>query len=131
MLAELVRVVRPGGRVAVIVRAVDMPRWTNVPLPPSLHARICRPAGGVSEGGCADASLLRRMSAAGLAQVQGGPAWAWLQPGNRYWEITMSQVLGGLTAEEVGIWQERLDRARREGLPVCYAQPYYCAVGVK
>ena len=34
MLAEMVRVTRPGGRVAVIVRTIDMPWWVNAPLRP-------------------------------------------------------------------------------------------------
>ncbi len=32
MLAEFVRVTKPGGRVAVVVRSIDMPRWVNVPV---------------------------------------------------------------------------------------------------
>ena len=35
MLAELVRVAKPGGRVAVMVRAIDIPLVVNVPLRPS------------------------------------------------------------------------------------------------
>jgi SAM-dependent methyltransferase len=43
MLAELVRVTKPGGRVAVIVRAIDMPAWVNLPLPASLKRRVEAP----------------------------------------------------------------------------------------
>src|SRR5215469_13945247 len=34
MLAEMIRVTKPGGRVAVIVRGVDVPSWVNLPLSP-------------------------------------------------------------------------------------------------
>jgi ubiquinone/menaquinone biosynthesis C-methylase UbiE len=34
MLAELVRVTKPGRRIGVVVRATDMPRYLNVELPP-------------------------------------------------------------------------------------------------
>ena len=36
MLPEIVRVTRPGGRVGVVVRAIDMPFWVNLPLAPAL-----------------------------------------------------------------------------------------------
>jgi hypothetical protein len=54
-LAELARVVRPGGRVAVLVRAVDIPAWDSLPLRPELWAKLAaRPSAGVTAGGCAD-----------------------------------------------------------------------------
>ena len=37
MLAEIVRVTRPGGRIGVVVRAVDMPFWVNLPLDPTVE----------------------------------------------------------------------------------------------
>jgi SAM-dependent methyltransferase len=43
MLAEMIRVTKPGGRVAVIVRAVDVPSWVNLPLGPELRAKVSSP----------------------------------------------------------------------------------------
>ena len=40
MLAEMLRLTRRGGRVGVIVRASDQPRFLNLSLPPELEATI-------------------------------------------------------------------------------------------
>jgi SAM-dependent methyltransferase len=40
MLSEMIRVTKPGGRVGVIVRAVDLPSVVNAPLPPALKAKL-------------------------------------------------------------------------------------------
>jgi SAM-dependent methyltransferase len=54
ILAELVRVVKPGGRVAVMVRALDIPWVVNVPLRPETKTKVQMPRGFVGAKGCAD-----------------------------------------------------------------------------
>jgi len=73
MLVEMVRVIRPGGRVAVVVRTIDMPWWVNAPLGPALEAKVEAPSAqkgsGVAARGCADASIYGRFHAAGLGKL--------------------------------------------------------------
>ena len=133
MLAEMARITRPGGRVAVIVRAVDRGQWTNLPLPKALKVKVEADtgSGGVSARGCADESLLRRFHDAGLRQVRGGPAWAWMQPGDAWWANSERQVLGNLSGDEIKTWRSALAAALAEGLPISVARPFHCAAGVK
>jgi ubiquinone/menaquinone biosynthesis C-methylase UbiE len=43
MLAELVRVTKPGGRIAAIVRATDMPSWISPGLSAAVRAKVDQP----------------------------------------------------------------------------------------
>ena len=79
MLTEMTRVTRPGGRVAVVGHAHDMPQWVNLPLPPARKANIEAPGWHDAEAdplGCDESSLYRRRHQAGLAQVQMFPQCA-------------------------------------------------------
>lgn len=129
MLAELVRVTKPGGRVAVMVRAVDLPWWLNVHVPAELKARAEASAGGVAELGCADASLAARMCAAGLTDVQMSPQLARVSPGPRQ-TVQLARIRASLNAEDLEAWQAAVDQAQADG-SFGLAQPFHCAVGTK
>jgi len=139
MLVEMVRITKPGGRVAVGVRAVDRGPWTNVPLPAALKAKLEAPrgvadSGGMSAQACADDSLYRRFQAAGLQAIEGGPAWAWnrIRPDNAWWQQGVEpQLRGSLTPTEDQAWVRALQQAQADGLPVWHAGPFHCAVGTK
>jgi SAM-dependent methyltransferase len=131
MLAELVRVTKPGGRVAVMVRAIDIPLVVNIPLSPELKAKVQTPHGFVSADGCADASLYRRFRQAGLTQVELWPQFASLdEPQTPQAQFSHGAILGGLTAEETREWHAGLAQAVADGT-YFIAQPFHCAVGTK
>jgi len=64
---------RPVGCDGVIVRAIDRGCWINLPLDTALKAKVEMPGmigGGMSPGGCADASLYQRFHALGLKEQE-------------------------------------------------------------
>jgi ubiquinone/menaquinone biosynthesis C-methylase UbiE len=133
MLAEMVRVTKPGGRVAVIARAMDVPFLMNLRLPAELKAKVDVPGllGSVAERGCADASLYQRFHQAGLTQVQMFPQL----PAFNGSEPTMLQfmqntLLGKLTQEEARQWQSARAQAEAAGT-FFMTWPHHCAVGTK
>ena len=133
MLAEMVRVTKPGGRVAVIARAVDMPFLMNLRLPAELKAKVDAPGalGNVAERACADASLYQRFHQAGLTQVQMFPqlpAFDSSEPNQL--QFMQGSLLAKLTQEEGQQWQSAQAQAEAEGT-FFMTWPHHCAVGTK
>jgi SAM-dependent methyltransferase len=133
MLAEIVRVTRPGGRIGVVVRAVDMPFWVNLPLDPALKAKVDAPnviGGGVAPKGVADASLYRRLTALGLTGLKCFPQLVSVVPGSERIQRYEQQILAALTPAEAATWHQAVASAERDGT-FFIAQPYHCAVATK
>lgn len=131
MLAEMVRVTKPGGRVAVMVRAMDIPWVVNVPLRPEVKTKAEIPRGFVGARGCADASLYRRLYQAGLTHVHMFPQWTpFVEPQTPNGQFWQAAILGALTAEETQEWQAGMAQAVAEGT-YFIAQAHHCAVGTK
>lgn len=132
MLAEMVRVTRPGGRVAVMVRGEDWPTQVALPLRSELLVKAARAMGaGAAAGGCADASLYRRVGAAGLRHVRNLPQLAiYDDPGDVMVQYYQSRALSALTPGEAEEWQVAMTEAR-ERQAFVLAVPHHCAVGTK
>jgi SAM-dependent methyltransferase len=131
MLAELARVTKPGGRVAVMVRAIDIPLVVNIPLRPELKSKVQIPRGFVGSEGCADASLYRRFHQTGLEGVQMWPQFAASdQPETPQAQFAHAAILAALTAEETQEWHAGITKAVVDKT-YFIAQPFHCAVGTK
>lgn len=134
MLAELVRVTKPGGGVAVIVRACDRPFLMNVPLRESLKSKVEAPTGwapAAAPKGCADASLYGRFHRAGLTAVKMFPQLATLDgSADIMLHFLEDLLLPTLLPDEVQEW--RIARARAEADGVFFvAWPHHCAIGTR
>jgi len=134
MLAELLRVTRPGGRIAAAVRSRDMPSWANLPISTALRAKADRPGlvgAGVDAGGCADASLYQRFHKAGLTGLS---CFCQLVAMTRAevsrFTMAEQQILATLTAEETAEWRSAAAQAEAEGT-FFIATGHHCAVGTK
>jgi ubiquinone/menaquinone biosynthesis C-methylase UbiE len=131
MLAELVRVTKLGGRVAVIVRAIDMPRWVNLALSASLKAKVDTPGligAGVGPQECADTSLYRRSATAGLTRLTVFPQFVAVTSADPRLVGQQQQLLATLSPDEALEW-----RCCREASSPCAGvglrrRPWYMGV---
>jgi SAM-dependent methyltransferase len=130
-IAEAMRVVRPGGRVGLVVRALDMRQWWNLSLPEAILRKVEAPPHSVAPAGVADRSLYRRMRDAGLVDLFCFPSLVTLdRPGGPIWRNREDHILSVLPPEELAVWHAERDRAEAEGL-LFMAHPLHCAVGTK
>jgi SAM-dependent methyltransferase len=132
MLAELVRVTRPGGRIAAIVRSLDIPPWTNAALSQAVRAKVDAPGRrDVAPSGCADASLYQRFRRAGLVGLTCFSQLTSVDASQASRIAVMKQrILGSLTEEESAEWESAVAQAEADGT-FFIATPHHCAVGVK
>ena len=132
-LAEMVRVARPGGSIVVVVRAVDRRMWIQVPVQPALQHTVegLELGGGVTDQGCADASLYRRLATAGLASVRALPQLMTADLQSVFGQTLARRVLAGMTEADAEEWRTAVARAKQDGLPAWIALPFHCALGMK
>ena len=134
MLGEMVRVIRPGGRVGVIVRSNDMPWAVNAPLGANLKAEVEAPSpkkgSGVSVGGCADATIYRRCLTAGLTALECFPQFQTITPAEPRLATFEQQIESLLNDKDAALWWRGVAEAKADGT-FFVATPLHCAVGTK
>ena len=132
LLAEMVRVTKPGGRVAVLGHAHDMHRWINLPLGEALKTKIESPPWVTDRGhpeGCDDSDLYRRFNRLGLSNIKMFPYVGSFDGGPRL-QMLQTGILPSLNPEEAEEWRSAVTRAQAEGT-FFISFPFHCAVGTK
>ena len=132
MLAELVRVTKPAGRIGVIVRANDLPYFSGMRVRPELTAKSeAIFVGGVSRSGCADGSLYRRFHQIGLTDVRVLPdLTVFTDIHSSIVAMIQRTLVASLTPDEATEWHAAVERAVKDGTFFMTA-PHHCAVGTK
>jgi SAM-dependent methyltransferase len=130
-IAEMIRVARPGGRIAITVRALDLPQWWNLEIPDAIRRKITPTPRSVGPGGVADASLYRRMRQAGLTDLVSYPSLITLdRPDGPIWRYREDHVLSLLDTDELPVWHAARAKAAAEGTLLA-AHALHCSVGTK
>lgn len=133
MMSEMVRVIKPGGRVAVLARGDDHPNIINAPLRAELKAKAeSQRMERFHKLGCNDAGLYRRFHQAGLTQVKMFPQLAIFTPSSDGANLSdlHDRVVPALSAAETEEYYDAVAQAQADG-SFFVAELFHCAVGTK
>lgn len=130
-IAEIARVTKPGGRIGIVVRAIDVPQWWNVDVAPAIKAKADVPPQSIGPGGVADRSLYPRLRKAGFVDVIVAPQLVTLdRPDGPTWRYREDHLLSLLTPDESQQWKAAATAARADGL-LAMATALHCAIATK
>jgi SAM-dependent methyltransferase len=128
-IAEIVRVTKPGGRIGSIVRAVDMVPIFGTVLPEGIMTKVqsTLQSIGANPNGCADISLYKKFSDAGLTDLRMLPQYDL----SGHLRTALVELLKSkLNESELKIWNKKVGSAVDKGF-FFIGLPMHVAVGTK
>ena len=126
-IRELHRVLKPGGRAAVIVRGIDLPRYWHLNLDAALTEELMRPIGRfgpVAAKGIADASLYGRFAQV-FERITPCPFWAVMTPPPPY---QVAATAGMLEPDQAKAFRRTVEAGEPHAFQ---ATPHHGVVGYK
>jgi len=131
MLAQMIRVAKPGGRVAVMVRATDRRSLWNMPLDDAVREIVEAPVRSVGAEGCADVSLYSRFGTSGLVDLRLFPTVMTITDPDSYnWRYYEPYVFSLLDEAGIANWHQAKAAAIADG-SILMSRWAHCAVGTK
>lgn len=125
-IAELHRVLKPGGRAGVIIRAADLPRYWNVDVSEEANLRLIQPSPrSVDPAGCVDARLYSAFAHL-FESSRPNPFWDNTQPT----EAQIAEAITTLGPVEASEFEAAVAAARAAGT-LFFSTPFHCVVGTK
>ncbi len=131
-IKEMVRVVKPGGSIGVIVRAIDMPQWFNFNIIGELKYKLNIPLQLKSTYGIADKSLYEQMRKNGLQETINFPSMVTVPRGKykNLFEWFLRRTRQTLNEDEkIELDVELSNIPDKSNL--IYSMPFHCSVGWK
>jgi ubiquinone/menaquinone biosynthesis C-methylase UbiE len=131
-LKEIYRVVKPGGAIGVVVRAIDMPQWLDLSVDDELWRKIIIPPQLISPSGVADKSLYSRVANANFRNLVMFPYLfsATRKADPKIYDWYLRRVYQPLMdMEKVELDAAKNRASEEDGL--IYSQPLHCCVGWK
>ena len=131
-IKEIVRVVKPGGSIGIIVRAIDMPQWFNFDITGELKHKLNIPLQLKSTYGIADKSLYDQMRKNGLHESINFPSMVAVPRGKdkNLFEWFLRRTRQTLNADEkIELDVELSNISDKSNL--IYSMPFHCSIGWK
>ncbi len=131
-IKEMVRVVKPGGSMGVIVRAIDMPQWFNLDITGELKHKLNIPLQLKSTYGIADKSLYEHMRKNGLQETINFPSMVAVPRGKdkNLFQWFLRRTRQTLNEDEkIELDVELSNIPDKSNL--IYSMPFHCSIGWK
>ncbi len=131
-IAEIRRVLKPGGVAGIVVRALDAPQWWNINVSNSVNKIISVPPQMVSQKGVADMSLYEKIKLANFKNILSYPFWFTASSGNNSYIYDMyygraRQLLNNKQQKEFDQEIKNVNEKSQSILSV----PLHCCIGYK